>query len=83
MLYEVITKSGEMGETEEFFDYYDYEIRHNRINSYIQLISEAKKAVKIPVIASINCTSAKEWISFAKTIESADADAIELNLFMP
>jgi len=47
---------------------------------YVKLIEDAKKAVKIPIIASINCTSAKWWAKFAKQVEAAGADAIELNI---
>ncbi|OGB69956.1 MAG: hypothetical protein A2Y94_08885 [Caldithrix sp. RBG_13_44_9] len=48
--------------------------------NYLKLISEAKTKVKIPVVASINCTSPKWWLSYAKQVEQAGADALELNL---
>ncbi|MBN1409026.1 MAG: dihydroorotate dehydrogenase-like protein [Calditrichaceae bacterium] len=48
---------------------------------YCDLIKEAKKTVKIPVIASINCVSPKWWPDFAKKVEAAGADALELNVF--
>ncbi len=48
---------------------------------YVRLVESAKKAVKIPVIASINCVSANNWTRYAKHLESAGADAIELNLY--
>lgn len=48
---------------------------------YCSLIYDAKKKLKIPVIASINCVSAKWWPSFASQIEAAGADALELNVF--
>lgn len=48
---------------------------------YCDLIKEAKKSVKIPVIASINCVSPKWWPDFAKKVEAAGADALELNVF--
>ena len=50
-------------------------------NDYCDLISKAKSKVNIPVIASINCISAKWWAEFASKIENAGADAIELNIF--
>jgi len=50
-------------------------------NDYCDLINEAKKRIKIPVIASINCISAKWWAEFASKIENAGADALELNVF--
>lgn len=66
----------------EYYDYFDYKIKQDNINRYIKLITDVKKAVKIPVIASVNCTSAHEWTFFAKKIQDAGADAIELNAFI-
>lgn len=48
---------------------------------YVDLVESAKKAVKIPVIASINCISANNWTNYAKHLESAGADGLELNLY--
>ncbi len=50
-------------------------------DEYCKLISEAKKQVDIPVIASINCITPKWWSEFAQKIEQAGADALELNIF--
>ena len=61
-------------------DYIREYTRGNEVESYLKLISGAKKAVNIPVIASINCVSVNEWASFAKSVEQAGADAIELNV---
>ena len=47
---------------------------------YIKLIEEAKKAVSIPVIASLNCISSEHWLDYAGQIVSAGADALELNI---
>ncbi len=49
-------------------------------DQYIQLIRQAKKELSIPLIASINCTTPKWWVQYAKQIESAGADALELNI---
>jgi len=59
----------------------DY-IRENNLQTYLDLIRMAKSAVKIPVIASINCVSGFEWMAFASNIEKAGADALEINAFM-
>ncbi len=48
---------------------------------YLELIRKAKAAVKIPVIGSLNGVSTGGWISYAKKIEEAGADALELNVF--
>ncbi len=62
-------------------DYISRYVKSNSLEEYLNLIESAKKAVKIPVIASLNCISASEWISFAKNIEEAGADALELNVY--
>jgi dihydroorotate dehydrogenase (fumarate) len=48
---------------------------------YLQLISGAKKAVPVPVIASLNGTSRGGWVRYARQIEEAGADALELNIY--
>lgn len=75
-------KLGPMDNNLEFLDYYDYQIKKDNLKNYLSLISDAKKELTIPVIASINCTTAHEWAFFAKKVEDAGADAIELNIFV-
>ena len=78
----------EMGEIEnqnyhdypEAHDYVRYYTKEKSTSDYLNLIKEAKESVNIPVIASINCVSNYEWNSFAKKIESAGADALEINV---
>lgn len=67
---------------EEFLDYLDVRLRRETLDKYLTLISEAKKSVEIPIIASINCQSAYEWMTFAEEIEKAGADGLELNVFV-
>ena len=50
--------------------------------NYVALVRDASKAVDIPVIASINCTSADVWVKFASQIEAAGAAALELNIYV-
>jgi dihydroorotate dehydrogenase (fumarate) len=50
-------------------------------DEYAEHVARAKKAVQIPVIASMNGSSAESWLRFAKTLEQAGADALELNLY--
>lgn len=66
----------------EAMDYLKAYVTSNNVENYLTLISEAKKAVSIPVIASINCMSASQWIDFAAKIQEAGADAIEVNVFV-
>ena len=48
---------------------------------YLKHIEEAKRAVKIPIIASLNCTTLGGWIRYTREITEAGADAIELNIY--
>jgi dihydroorotate dehydrogenase (fumarate) len=48
---------------------------------YAAHVSRAKAAVRVPIIGSLNGTSAESWLTFARVIEQAGADALELNLY--
>jgi dihydroorotate dehydrogenase (fumarate) len=48
---------------------------------YLELIRRAKQAVAIPVIASLNGTTLGGWVRYARQMEKAGADAVELNLY--
>lgn len=48
---------------------------------YLEHIVQAKKALNIPVIASLNGTTFGGWTSFSRQIERAGADALELNFY--
>src|SRR5512141_422635 len=50
-------------------------------DDYLELIRKAKTAVSIPVIGSLNGVSTGGWIDYAKRIEQAGADALELNVY--
>jgi len=50
-------------------------------HEYLSLVERAKKAIRIPVIASVNCCAAGSWTGYARDIEQAGADAIEVNLY--
>ena len=48
---------------------------------YLEYVRQAKQAVGIPVIASLNGVSSGGWVSYAREIEQAGADALELNMY--
>lgn len=48
---------------------------------YLKHIAAAKQATKIPIIASLNGSSNGGWTSYAKQIQQAGADALELNIY--
>ena len=51
------------------------------LDEYLGLVEDCKKAVDIPVIASVNCVTDGTWIKYAKRFENVGADALELNVF--
>jgi dihydroorotate dehydrogenase (fumarate) len=63
-------------------DYISNYTSSNEIDNYLKLIKGAKEAVNIPIIASINCISSADWVSFARKIQDAGADGLELNIFI-
>jgi len=48
---------------------------------YLSKIRKAKEAVRIPIIASLNGTAIGSWVDYAKKIQQAGADALELNIY--
>jgi dihydroorotate dehydrogenase (fumarate) len=64
--------------TSYFPDLADYESVADR---YLRHVEEAKKALSIPVVASLNGVTAGGWVRYARLLELAGADALELNLY--
>lgn len=48
---------------------------------YLEYVRQAKVAVRLPIIASLNGVSSGGWVSYAREIEQAGADALELNMY--
>jgi dihydroorotate dehydrogenase (fumarate) len=71
--------------TESFAESRSYfpDMNHYNLGTegYLEIIRKAKQAVNIPVIASLNGVSTGGWIRYAKEMEQAGADALELNIF--
>jgi dihydroorotate dehydrogenase (fumarate) len=66
----------------EIYDFFSIDEMEDTVTKYLALIEEAKKSVSVPIIASVNCISADDWTLFAKRVEEAGADALELNIFV-
>jgi len=79
---DTLKQIGATGFIPEGYDYFDYEIKANKMDWCLNLIKDAKKAVSIPVIASVNCVYSHEWALFSKQLQDAGADALELNIFL-
>ncbi len=48
---------------------------------YLEHVRQAKAAARVPIIASLNATSPGSWVNYAREIEAAGADALELNVY--
>src|SRR6266508_4849569 len=48
---------------------------------YLEHIAQAKRTTRVPIIASLNCTTLGGWISYARRITEAGADGLELNIY--
>jgi dihydroorotate dehydrogenase (fumarate) len=67
----------------EALTYYPKAADYNRgPEGYLDLIREAKTAVDVPIIGSLNGVTTGGWIDYAKKIEQAGADALELNVYL-
>jgi dihydroorotate dehydrogenase (fumarate) len=54
---------------------------HMGPEEYLRAVEKAKQAVQIPVLGSLNGVSTGGWIRYAKAIEQAGADGLELNVY--
>jgi dihydroorotate dehydrogenase (fumarate) len=81
---EEIAKAREFG-TDSFAEALTYfpawEDYRTEPEEYLETIKKAKKAVAIPIIASLNGSSKGGWVRYAKTMQDAGADALELNIY--
>ena len=50
-------------------------------DQYLEQLEQTKKAVEVPVIASLNASSTGGWVRYAKLLAEAGADALELNVY--
>jgi dihydroorotate dehydrogenase (fumarate) len=81
-LQEELSLRSDLTSDPEYLDYFDYVIKDENIRKYLQLIGEVKSKTSVPIVASINCVSSSDWVLFARKIEEAGADALELNMFI-
>lgn len=60
----------------------EFEDYGTRTEAYLEHLIEAKDALSVPVIASLNGTTRGGWVHYARKIEAAGADALELNVYL-
>lgn len=64
----------------EAFDYVNHYIKGHEVQKHLDLIKQVKDENEVPIIASINCYHKGDWAEFAKNMEAAGVDAIEVNI---
>ena len=64
------------------YDFFNATSTNYYLDEYLGLVEDAKSALSIPVIASINCVSTGQWTDYSERFESIGADALELNMFI-
>mgnify|MGYP006289536981 CR=1 FL=1 len=85
---QIVSDSGRMLENlnaqvhAEAYDYTQVMSEEYYLDEYLKLVEDAKKALTIPVIASLNCITAGKWIDYAEAFDRVGADALELNVFI-
>jgi dihydroorotate dehydrogenase (fumarate) len=57
------------------------EMEHGKADEHLMWIEEARKEVKLPLIASLNAVSSGGWIKYGKQLESTGVDGLELNVY--
>jgi dihydroorotate dehydrogenase (fumarate) len=80
LYYHTVTHSESYAEAITYFPEAEY--YHVGPEEYLEHIRKTKEAVNIPVIASLNGVTPGGWTEYAKKIEQAGADALELNVYM-
>ena len=70
---------GSFNDVENYVSFYT---RKHDLDEYLELIKKSGESTDVPIIASINCISSSEWVDFARQIQNAGADALELNMFI-
>lgn len=68
---------GQAGEAKAYMATVD----HGHLDSYLDLVREARRELDVPVVASLNGTTAGGWTRTAELLQEAGADAIELNVY--
>ena len=76
---EKLTESSDYPEAADYINAY---VEMNHTEKYLELIRAAKATCDVPIIASINCYKLARWTDFARIVQDAGADALELNLFL-
>jgi dihydroorotate dehydrogenase (fumarate) len=80
--YTLFTEHGSFSQAEAGSYFPELPDYHRGVSGHLETLRRASEALAIPVIASLNGTTRDGWDEYAKLLEHAGADALELNLFL-
>ncbi len=83
IIYDIKRNTHMVAPTDNYGDSYEYIAQHvadDSLERHFTTIRDAKRALSIPVIGSINCFSYENWLTYAKRFEDCGCDALELNM---
>ena len=75
-------KGAEIDAHAEAQDFLTHMGKDMHLDEHLKMVKEVKGKVSVPVIASLNCVTAREWMDYAVSLQKAGADALELNVFI-
>jgi dihydroorotate dehydrogenase (fumarate) len=58
------------------------EIEHGQADEHLMWVEKTRKAVKMPLFASLNAVSLGSWVRYARQLESTGVDGLELNVYI-
>ena len=79
--YEALTSAGALSSPEAASYFPQADLYKMGPNRYLELLGEARGAVDIPVIASLNAAHVESWVHYATLLQEAGASALELNIY--
>jgi dihydroorotate dehydrogenase (fumarate) len=75
----ISAQDGINAEAQSFFP----QLRHGGPKEHIFWVREARKAVKFPLFASLNCLNSSSWVEYAKQLADTGVNGLELNFYSP
>jgi dihydroorotate dehydrogenase (fumarate) len=79
--YETLTSAGALSSPEAAGYFPQVDLYRMGPDHYLELLGEARGAVDIPVIASLNAAHVESWVHYATLLQEAGASALELNIY--
>lgn len=77
--HKISSAEGTTAEAQSFFPH----MHHGGPKEHLFWVAEARKAVKFPLFASLNCVNSSSWVEYAKQLADTGVNGLELNFYSP